>query len=29
MNSQRSYTEKVNLIREDTKIGIDEVSKAN
>ena len=29
MKSQRIYTEKVNLIGEDTKIGIDEASKPN
>ena len=29
MNSQRSYTEKINLIEEDTKIVIDEVIKHN
>ena len=29
MNSQRSYTEKINLIEEDTKIVIDEVTKHN
>ena len=29
MNSQRSDTEKINLIEEDKKIGIDEVMKHN
>ena len=29
MNSQRSYTEKINLIEEDTKTVIDEVIKHN
>ena len=29
MNSQRSDTEKINLIEEDKKIGIDEVMKDN
>ena len=29
MNSQRSYAEKVNLIEEGKKIGIDEVIKSN
>ena len=29
INSQRSYTEKINLIEEDTKIVIDEVIKHN
>ena len=29
MNSQRSYTKKINLIEEDTKIVIDEVIKHN
>ena len=29
MNSQRSDTEKVNLIEEDKKIGIDEIIKCN
>ena len=29
MNSQRSYTERINLIEEDKKIGINEVIKCN